>query len=207
MAINTDNAYIILNRKSEFNSQKIPRLTIEIGDKVNQVEYSGHTLGKRDTWEKGTNPTPNLPKKQKISPAPTKKTTSTTTKTKKDVAKIMKGQGDIRNLLTKCLPEPELLPLPVLDGLETRANIGDVRGGGKGGRGNPTLPSASPSALPPLIEPQAPIIPLIKQGEAARGPGSPMPLFNGVGCQHNSNDDANKDDLTVEETRCLEENH
>ena len=47
VSIITDSSDIILNRKSEFNDQRLPRLAIEILDKVKQIDYDGHEIGKR----------------------------------------------------------------------------------------------------------------------------------------------------------------
>ena len=134
VAILTDKEDIILNRKSEFNDQKIPRLAVEVNDRALQVENNGHEIGKREREEAKTSMT--TTKKPKVQ-----------SKVKPKESKNMKGQKDIRDLLK---PRPTKRE----DCTGQRSGSGGTgleRGGGQGGRDNLPLPSSSPIALPPAI--------------------------------------------------------
>ena len=111
-----------MNRKSDFTSQKIPRLTLEVGDRVLQTEYNGHELGKRSRPEEKQLCTSTCDKKPNVIPKA------------KSKSKIIEGQMDIRKMLK---------PRTVASGSRFE------RGGGQGGRDNLPLPSSTPSALPP----------------------------------------------------------
>ena len=123
--INTDDADIIMNRKSEFNSQKIPRLTLEIGDKALQSDYNGHQLGKREWTDGKSNSQPQLATKRS-KPAPAPKT--------KPKPKVLEGQVDIRTMFMQ----------------RTKASeTGFDRGGGMEGRESHPLLTLPPWPYPP----------------------------------------------------------